>query len=239
MNESLADKVTQLQRTLDAVANVHAPAAFSSSLSVEDMVITDVLLSCGIDVEIFTIDTGRLHRETLALVDAIRRHYRYDVRIYRPDPRAVTRYVAQHGRDAFYASAELRRACCHIRKVEPLQRALAGKKAWITGVRREHTAARSAVPEREVDIQHSLLKVNPLALWTERDVWDYVRTHSVPYASLYDEGYRSIGCAPCTRPVVPGEDARAGRWWWEQDTAKECGLHVGPDGRLVRNREPA
>lgn len=239
MTSTLLDQIAKLQRTLEAVAHVHAPAAFSSSLSAEDMVITDVILTSGIDIEIFVIDTGRLHAETLALIDAIRRRYGYELRVFRPDPDAVASFVARNGRDAFYRSPGLRHTCCDIRKVEPLARALQGKKAWITGLRREHSAARLAIPDSEHDARHRLLKVNPLVEWTEDDVWAHVRANNVPYSALYDLGYRSIGCAPCTRPVLPHEDARAGRWWWESDPAKECGLHVASDGRLVRNRETA
>lgn len=237
MNPHLLEQAAKLQRTLDAVARVHAPAALSSSLSAEDMVITDVILTSDIDVEIFVIDTGRLHAETLSLIDAIRRRYGYEIRVFRPDPHAVSKYVASNGGNGFYESPELRHGCCHIRKVEPLARALHGKKAWITGLRRQQSSGRLAIPESEHDARHGVLKVNPLADWAESDVWEYVRANRVPYAALYDQGYRSIGCAPCTRPVLPHEDPRAGRWWWESASAKECGLHVALDGRLVREKE--
>jgi phosphoadenosine phosphosulfate reductase len=147
------------------------------------------------------------------------------INVYEPDGRAVEQYVLSHGRDAFYGNVELRKRCCEIRKVEPLRRALAGKRAWITGQRREHAASRAALAESEFDLDNGLHKFNPLAAWSEADVWQYVRTHQVPYNRLYDQGYRSIGCAPCTRPVVAGEDPRAGRWWWEIAEHKECGLH--------------
>jgi phosphoadenosine phosphosulfate reductase len=161
------------------------------------------------------------------------------VRVYAPDASAVSDYARRHGRDAFYDSVELRKRCCEIRKVEPLARALAGKRAWITGQRRAQAASRAKLAEREFDATHRLEKFNPLASWTETDVWDYLRTQRVPYNRLYDQGYRSIGCAPCTRPVMPGEDLRAGRWWWEQAGQKECGLHITPDGRVVRAKETA
>ncbi len=148
------------------------------------------------------------------------------INVYEPDARAVEQYVAAHGRDAFYGSVELRKRCCELRKVEPLRRALAGKRAWITGQRREHAASRAALAESEFDLDNGLHKFNPLAAWSEADVWQYVRTHQVPYNRLYDQGYRSIGCAPCSRPVLPTEDVRAGRWWWEQPEHKECGLHI-------------
>lgn len=234
MNIGTDSKTKELGHTLEAVADQYAPAAFSSSLSAEDMVITNAILTANLDIEIFTIDTGRLHGDTLALLDAIRRRYQYHVRVITPDAASVAQYVARHGRDAFYASPELRRECCHIRKVEPLRRALHGKQAWITGLRRQHSTARGVIPRREFDDAHLLLKFNPLADWDEDEVWGYLHVHAVPYNPLYDQGYRSIGCAPCTRPVVAGEDDRAGRWWWETDPAKECGLHLQPDGRLAR-----
>jgi phosphoadenosine phosphosulfate reductase len=146
--------------------------------------------------------------------------------VYRPRAQAVADYVARFGRDGFYRSPELRKQCCEVRKVEPLRRALAGKGAWITGLRRGQSAGRGAVAVQEFDGVHGLPKFNPLADWREEDVWTYIRAHDVPYSRLYDQGYRSIGCAPCTRPVVEGEDARAGRWWWEAQGKKECGLHV-------------
>lgn len=239
MTSTSLDRFDKLQRTLEAVARVHAPAAFSSSLSAEDMVITDVILTSDIDIEIFVIDTGRLHAETLALINAIHHRYGHELRVFRPDPDAIARYIARNGRDAFYRSPGLRHTCCDIRKVEPLGRALQGKKAWITGLRRQHSTARLAIPGSEHDAHHRLLKVNPLVEWTEDDVWGYVRANDVPYSALYDQGYRSIGCAPCTRPILPHEDARAGRWWWESDPAKECGLHVAFDGRIVGNRDTA
>ncbi|MES2564398.1 MAG: phosphoadenylyl-sulfate reductase [Pseudomonadota bacterium] len=228
-----------LLRTLMLVVRDHGSAAFSSSLSAEDMVVTDTLLSSSLDIEIFTIDTGRLHADTIELLDDIRRRYNYDVRVYTPDGGAVSNHVAQYGPYAFYADPELRRECCRIRKVEPLKRALSGKNAWITGLRRDSAASRASVPLQEYDSNYALLKFNPIAEWSDQDVWDYLRAHAVPYNRLYDQGYRSIGCAPCTRPSIPGEDPRAGRWWWEQIGAKECGLHVAANGRLVRAGEIA
>jgi phosphoadenosine phosphosulfate reductase len=227
-----------LLRTLTAAARDYGPAAFSSSLSAEDMVITDVILTAGLDIEIFTLDTGRLHAETLEVLGSIRQRYGYDVRVITPLPGSVASYVERYGRDAFYTSGELRRECCRIRKVEPLKRALAGKRAWITGLR-QVAAAREDVEPVVFDQEHGLLKFNPLAQWTERDVWSYLRTYDVPYNALYDQGYRSIGCAPCTRPTLPDEDVRAGRWWWEQGAEKECGLHLNENGRLGRARETA
>jgi len=174
---------------------------------------------------VFVLNTGRLHAETLALLEETRARYRIAINVYEPDPRGVEQYVAAHGRDAFYGSVELRKRCCELRKVEPLRRALAGKRAWITGQRRAHSPARAALAESEFDLDNGLHKFNPLADWSDAAVWEYVRSRQVPYNRLYDQGYTSIGCAPCTRPVVAGEDPRAGRWWWEIAEHKECGLH--------------
>lgn len=231
-----SERTATLVDLLRDIARDYAPAALASSLSIEDMVITDAILRNGIALEIFTLDTGRMHQDTLDLVGATERHYGTRIRVYQPEPKAVMRYVAQHGRDAFYESVELRKECCAIRKIEPLKRALAGKRAWITGLRRSQSVTRDTLAIQEYDSTYGLEKFNPLADWSEQEVWAYLRTWNVPYNRLYDQGYRSIGCAPCTRPTVTGEDVRAGRWWWEQPDSKECGLHVGPDGRLVRNK---
>ena len=214
-----------LLATLQRMAAEFSPIALASSLSVEDMVLTDAIARARLPIEVFVLNTGRLHADTLALLDQARARYRLTINVYEPDRSAVRQYAASHGRDAFYTSVELRKRCCEIRKVEPLRRALAGKRAWITGQRREHAASRVDLPEREFDLINGLHKFNPLASWSETEVWEYIRGHNVPYNQLYDQGYRSIGCAPCTRPVVAGEDARAGRWWWEIAEHKECGLH--------------
>ncbi len=223
---------------LQAIAAEYSPVALASSLSAEDMVLTDAIARARLPIEIFVLDTGRLHGDTLALIQTVKKHYGLDLSVYTPDPPALAEYVRAYGRDAFYGSGELRKRCCEIRKVEPLARALAGKHAWITGQRREHSPGRLRLPERERDGAHGLEKFNPLAHWSEAQVWRYLREHEVPYNRLYDQGYRSIGCAPCTRPILPREDVRAGRWWWESAETKECGLHVA-NGRRVRAREPA
>ena len=214
-----------LENTLLAIAAEFSPAALASSLSAEDMVITDAIARAGLPISIFALDTGRLHGDTLDLIEKTRTHYGIEVTLFTPHPGAVSEYVSTHGRDAFYGSIDLRKRCCEIRKVGPLGRALAGKRAWITGQRREQSATRAQLAERELDAAHGLEKFNPLAAWSEAEVWEYVREHRVPYNPLYDQGYRSIGCAPCTRPVVAGEDPRAGRWWWELVEHRECGLH--------------
>jgi phosphoadenosine phosphosulfate reductase len=229
----LQAKVEALDGTLVEIAAAHSPAALASSLSVEDMVLTDAIFRGGLPVEVFTLDTGRLHGDTLRVLEAIRERYGRSITVYRPDPHAVFDYVSVFGRDAFYRSASLRKRCCEIRKVEPLQRALAGKRAWIAGLRRGQSAGRSEVPARSFDPVHGIEKFDPLAGWSETELWSYIRAFAVPYNALYDQGYRSIGCAPCTRPVTPGEDVRAGRWWWEAPESRECGLHLGPDRAFV------
>jgi phosphoadenosine phosphosulfate reductase len=234
VNERLHGKAIELAFTLREIAAEHAPAALASSLGAEDMVVTDVVLRHDLAIDIFTLDTGRLHPETLELVDAIERRYGYRLAVYRPLPEAVDEYVRAHGADAFYTSVDLRKQCCSIRKIEPLRRALVGKATWITGLRRGQAVTRRDLAEREFDTAHGIPKFNPLASWSEADVWAYLRAFAVPTNPLHERGYPSIGCTPCTRAVVPGEDPRAGRWWWEQPETKECGLHLAPDGRLVR-----
>lgn len=216
--------LAQLRDTAAEFGNV----AFASSLGAEDMVLTDAILANGLPIAIFTLDTGRLHRETLDLVERIAGHYDYRIEAFKPDPAAVADYVSGNGLNAFYESVELRKRCCHIRKVEPLARALAGRDAWITGQRRAQSVTRSQLPLREQDAVHGIVKLNPLADWSEAEVWAYLRERDVPCNTLHERGYPSIGCEPCTRAVRPGEDIRAGRWWWEARQNKECGLHVSP-----------
>ena len=236
-DQRLADTEALLKR----IAQDFSPAVFASSLAAEDMVLTDLILRAQLPIQVFTLQTGRLHPETLAVLDTIRAHYGVDIAQYTPDPAAVETYVQTHGLNAFYESIELRKACCHIRKVEPLNRALAGNKAWITGQRRAQSTTRNELSVQEDDAAHGMQKFNPLADWSEQDVWHYIRSHQVPYNALHDRGYPSIGCEPCTRAIQPGEDIRAGRWWWESADQKECGLHVvtNADGttQLVRALE--
>jgi phosphoadenosine phosphosulfate reductase len=234
----LAELTAATRATLERVAAGFSPAVFASSLAAEDMVLTDLILKSKLPIGIFSLDTGRLHQETLAVVDAVRQTYGYEIAVYRPDSAAVDTYVSGKGLNAFYDSVDLRRECCHIRKVEPLGRALAGKRAWITGQRRAQSATRATLDVQEDDPAHGMVKFNPLADWTEQDVWDYLRANNVPYNVLHDRGYPSIGCEPCTRAIQPGEDVRAGRWWWENPDSKECGLHV-VDGKLVRIKSVA
>lgn len=232
----LARKVSALGDLLARIASDYSPAALASSLSIEDMVITDAILRGRHAIGIFTLDTGRMHGDTLAVIEAVRRRYGHALEVYKPLAEPVAQYVTVHGRDAFYQSVDLRKRCCDIRKVEPLRRALAGRKAWLTGLRREQAATRTELAVQGFDAANGLEKFNPIADWSEDEVWAYVRANDVPYNALYDQGYRSIGCAPCSRPVTAGEDVRAGRWWWEQPESRECGLHVGPDGKLTRSK---
>ena len=231
--------MSALEGTLQEIAERYSPVALASSLQAEDMVITDAIARLRLPIRVFALDTGRLHGETLALIPEIKQRYGIEVEVLQPQSASVAHYVQFYGRDAFYGSIDLRQRCCEIRKVEPLARALAGKRAWITGQRREQSSNRAELAEREFDAAHGIEKFNPLATWSEAAVWDYIRAHHVPYSRLYDQGYRSIGCAPCTRPTLPGEEVRAGRWWWEQPETKECGLHLTADGRLVRAQVPA
>ena len=232
------DRVNATRATLARIAAEFTPAVFASSLAAEDMVLTDMILKAGLPIGIFTLETGRLHPETLAVLDAVRATYGYEIALYKPDPAAVDAYGAENGLNAFYKSIEMRKECCRIRKVEPLGRALAGNKAWVTGQRRAQSTTRSDLPVQEDDAAHQMAKFNPLADWLDADVWNYIREHKVPYNVLHDQGYPSIGCAPCTRSVQPGEDIRAGRWWWENPDSKECGLHM-VDGKLIRIKSVA
>ena len=229
----LTTLVAATGQTLERIASAYSPAVFASSLAAEDMVLTDLILKAGLPIGIFSLETGRLHPETLAVLDQVKATYGYDVQLFKPQDAAVADYVAQNGLNAFYDSVEMRRECCRIRKVEPLGRALAGNKAWVTGQRRSQSTTRAQLDIQEDDPAHGMTKFNPLADWSEDDVWNYIRANNVPYNALHDQGFPSIGCAPCTRAIQPGEDVRAGRWWWENPESKECGLHV-VDGKLVR-----
>jgi phosphoadenosine phosphosulfate reductase len=201
--------------------------ALASSFGAEDVVLIDLLMELDPRARVFTLDTGRLHSETYALAQALRDRYGLTIDVYFPRTEATEAMVRAHGVNLFYASVENRKLCCGVRKVEPLGRALEGLDAWITGLRREQAVTRGRVRKVEIDADHGgILKLNPLADWSWDRVWGYIRDHAVPYNALHDAGFPSIGCAPCTRAVKPGEDLRAGRWWWEQDAAaKECGLH--------------
>jgi phosphoadenosine phosphosulfate reductase len=196
----------------------------ASSLGAEDVVISHLINSLQLDIGIFVLETGALHKETLDLLARFKASSRAPVTVYHPVAESVVQFVAREGKDAMYKSIELRKACCGIRKMEPLERALKGKDAWVTGLRREQSGARAEVPL--VDTSEKRTKINPLANWTWGDVWHYIRENQLDYNPLHDQFFPSIGCEPCTRAISLGEDFRAGRWWWEQESAKECGLHV-------------
>ena len=222
----VAAKTVLLRQRLAEIASAHAPAVFANSLGAEDMVLTDLIVRESLAIEIFSLDTGRLPAETYELMGRLRRHYGLTLKLYYPRHELVESYTGQHGINGFYESVELRKGCCQVRKVEPLQRALAGKRAWVTGLRAEQAATRAHLELHEFDHANGLEKFNPLADWSEREVWAYIHANDVPYNKLHAQNYPSIGCAPCTRAIGPGEHVRAGRWWWEEPATKECGLHI-------------
>ncbi len=203
--------------------------ALASSLGLEDQVLTAMMASINKKNEskgrIFTIDTGRLFPECYQLIDRTNDKYDINIEVYSPEHTGIEKYVRGHGINAFYQSIELRKACCQCRKLEPLRRALSTLDVWICGLRSSQAVTRSCIQVVEWDANNNLIKVNPLAHWTEGQVWEYIKAHKVPYNKLHDHGFPSIGCQPCTRAIEPGEDIRAGRWWWEDSEHKECGLH--------------
>lgn len=200
--------------------------ALSSSLSVEDQTLTDMIVKIDKSVKIFTLDTGRLFPETYRLIDKTNMQYGIKIEIYFPDHRQIEEMVNTDGINLFYDSVEKRKRCCALRKIEPLRRAFSSLNAWICGLRREQSVTRKDVRIIEWDEGNNLLKINPLINWKEAQVWDYIKNNQVPYNKLHDQGFPSIGCEPCTRALKPGEDIRAGRWWWEDPNHKECGLHT-------------
>lgn len=199
--------------------------SFSTSLGAEDQVITHLIAGIDKSASVFTLDTGRLFPETYDLIDLTSKKYGLGIQIMFPDPVQVEEMVNEKGINLFYDSIENRKRCCHIRKIEPLKRAFRGLDAWICGLRREQSVTRKDVQLVEWDEVNSLIKVNPLIDWTEKQVWDFIKANHVPYNKLHDNNFPSIGCQPCTRAVMPGEDVRAGRWWWENPDTRECGLH--------------
>jgi len=199
---------------------------FSTSFSYEDQLITDKIFSNQLPVSIFTLDTGRLFEETYSCWSATNERYQTKIRAYYPGHTLLEPFVAEHGPNSFYESVEQRKACCYVRKVEPLKRALKGNAVWITGIRAEHSLNRHDMQQVEWDEGNQIIKYHPLLHWTTQEVKDYINKYNVPYNILHDRGFVSIGCAPCTRAIKPGEDFRAGRWWWEDNTKKECGLHI-------------
>lgn len=215
-----------LTEVLAQVAAEHpGKVAFSTSLGAEDQVITHMIAGNKLPIRIFTLDTGRLFPETYELLDATVKKYGIRIEVFFPDSDEVQTMVNEKGINLFYDSIENRKRCCDVRKSLPLRRALAGMEVWISGLRRAQSVTRSGIRAEERDAKNNVLKVYPLFDWTDEMVWQYIRTYKVPYNALHDKGFPSIGCQPCTRAVLPGEDNRAGRWWWEDGSHKECGIH--------------
>ena len=226
LNEQFEDKEPQalLQWGLEVL---HPRISLASSFGAEDVVLIDMLWRINPQAGVFSLDTLRLNTETYDVIDRIRDKYKVSIDMYTPSLDSVATMVEENGYNLFHRAVEMRKLCCGIRKVEPLNRALSTLDAWIAGLRRQQGVTRVSVPKLEIDASHGgILKLNPLADWTWDQVWEYIRANDIPYNALHDQGYPSIGCAPCTRAIEPGEDMRAGRWWWEDDPAlKECGLH--------------
>jgi phosphoadenosine phosphosulfate reductase len=202
--------------------------ALSSSLGLEDQVLTDMVLKADPSARIFTLDTGRLFPETYDLIDCTNKKYGTRIEVFFPERENVEKFVKDEGVNAFYNSIEARKHCCYVRKLEPLKRAFAGLDVWICGLRHEQSVTRIFNQMVDYDQDNGIIKLNPLISWKESDVWEYIKKHDIPYNVLHDKGFPSIGCQPCTRAIQPGEDIRAGRWWWETPEHKECGLHNRP-----------
>jgi phosphoadenosine phosphosulfate reductase len=233
------DRVAHTVAVLQTAANAHpGQIVFTTSLGAEDMVITDLIARHALPIPLATLQTGKLHAQTLALIPQIEARYGLYIELWAPHEEQVIQFVVQHGEHAMRQSIDLRKACCALRKLEPLSRALQGRRAWITGLRRDQSGARAEVPFSQLD-DKGRTKFSPLADWSQHDVWHYISTFNVPYNPLHDQFYPSIGCEPCTRAVALGEDVRAGRWWWEQEDAKECGLHVPSTATRFQTKEVA
>ncbi len=224
LNEVLKDKDAQeiIAFFIDKLGD---KLTFGTSLGAEDQVITQMIASINKEATIFTLDTGRLFAETYDLIDRTTKKYNIKIHPYFPAAEEVEDMVMKHGINLFYNSIELRHQCCQIRKLNPLKRAMNGKEAWITGLRRSQSITRTAMQIVEWDDNSKKIKINPLIDWSEKEVWDYIKAHHIPYNPLHDKGFPSIGCQPCTRAIMEGEDLRAGRWWWENPDTRECGLH--------------
>ncbi len=208
----------------DAVAE-YKNVTYANSLGSESIVLTDLIWSAVPDIEIFTVDTGRLYPQTYDLIERVQRHYDRRLQIYYPNAEAIETWVGKNGINGFREALDARRGCCTVRKIDPFRRAVSGKGAWVTGIRRGQSASRALAAPVEWDGNYGLHKISPLLDWTDGEIWDYIRRKRLPYNSLHDSGFPSIGCAPCTRAVAAGEEERAGRWWWERSDSRECGLH--------------
>lgn len=212
--------------SLTAIAATYANVVFSTSFSWEDQLLTHFIFNNQLPIEVFTLDTGRLFFETYSTWSRTVEKYQQPIKAYYPNADALQNFIYVNGPNAFYASVENRKQCCYLRKVEPLKKALSGKQVWITGIRAEHSTNRVAMPQIEWDEVNEIIKFHPLLYWTTKQVTDFILANDVPYNPLHDKGFVSIGCQPCTRAIQPGEDFRAGRWWWEDASKKECGLHT-------------
>jgi len=221
----LDEKTAAVRELLERALARHGRLVYANSLGAEAMALTDIIWTHLPQIDVFSIDTGRLHEETYELLERLQRRYRRKVRVVYPDAAALERLVARQGVNGFYHGIEARLECCRVRKVEPFRRAIAGFPAWITGVRREQSVGRANGQPSEWDAEHGLYKISPLLEWSEAEVWSYIRLRGLPYNPLHDRQFPSIGCAPCTRAIQPGESRRAGRWWWERAESRECGLH--------------
>ncbi len=229
------DGVLNLDGLGIAAAEFPGKVVFSTSFSFEDQAITHAILDAGLPIGIFTLDTGRMFAETYSVWNSTNERYQTHIKAFYPDQSALERFVEEKGPNSFYESVDNRKSCCYIRKVEPLKRALADKELWITGLRAEHSPGRKDLPMVEWDESNQVIKYHPLLHWTTEQVREYIRENKVPYNPLHDRGFVSIGCAPCTRAIKPGEDFRAGRWWWEEADKKECGLHIHETEKLTGN----
>ena len=231
----LSPRLEQLVRDSVALLNKgvvdYKDVVYSNSLGIEAMVLTDLICNQAPEIEIFTIDTGRLHDETLGLLDRLERRYQRRINVFYPNGEAVEAYVRANGINGFYLGLEERQSCCQIRKSEPFKRAITGRRAWVTGVRREQSAERAKGEAISWDDRYDLWKISPLLDWTEADIHEYVKVKGLIYNPLHDKGFPSIGCAPCTRAIEPGADHRSGRWWWEDPESRECGLQ--PRRRVI------
>ena len=230
LNLELEAKAAQVRELLHAAVQRYGRVVYANSLGAEAMVLTDIICSSVPQIDIVSIDTGRLHEETYELLAKLQHRYHNKIRVIYPDGQDVSDLVTRQGINGFFDSPEARGACCNVRKVVPFKKFVAGYDAWVTGVRREQSKTRSQGEAIEWDAQNGLHKVSPLLDWSEEQIWAYIRARKLPFNSLHEKGYPSIGCAPCTRAIMPGEDHRAGRWWWEQPEQRECGLH--PKARL-------
>ncbi len=226
LNEKDFNQLTLPQILSDIATKFPNKAAFSTSLSWEDQVITHHIFTLDLPIKVFTLDTGRLFPETYSVLNRTLERYKKKIDVYFPNYEKVEKLVTEKGPISFYESLENRKECCFVRKVEPLNRALTGAECWITGLRAEHSENRSEMPMIEIDESRNLTKIHPLAKWTLEEVKEEIKKYNIPYNSLHDKGFVSIGCQPCTRAIQEGEDFRAGRWWWEDNSKKECGLHV-------------